>query len=756
VLLADQVARIAKIVTGVCALAVDPTGTTSAVITGANVTADSYLGLRDILAASQATQATARVIERRIADELAAPNFHMPKDGPVLLPQMVERTVPTPTDLLRVDLAIADPQTKASRLLELILARMPDEYTHRADLIEAFCNLLRPAYATLFANDDFLKTQAPAIARETHNKLSEIADSLLSLSKTYVTLARSLDDLRHLHHSQLEALAFRFGLAPARDMAPVALLAMIQDAADAFRAGRQAPVKSSPQFADLYDRIQAAEDNLQFATVEQLLAEVTTIRQQILDEATARAKAALETQLDAARELANDLERSARNALNMHDPDAAFALLSRAADSFAGLDALEPARRRADYASLLYNHALRFGGTGLALAAQMWRDGLGRVTREQDAGLWAALQNNLAIALETQGTSTAGAAGTDLLAQAVAAYDAALTVYTRDTHPVHWAMTMQNKACALYTQGTRSAGAAGTGLLAQAVAAYDAALTVYTQDAHPVDWATTMQNKAIALETQGTSTAGAAGTDLLAQAVIAYDAALTVYTQDAHPVDWAMTMQNKAAALRNQGSRTAGAAGTDLLAQAVAAYDAALTVYTQDAHPVDWATTMQNKAGALQTQGSRTAGAAGTDLLAQAVAAYDAAQTVYTQDAHPVHWATTMQNKGNALGYQGKRTPDPSGLRLIAQARAACLEALTVRTRADHPAQWAMTQENLAILEHATARHPACPDPAAHLRAALAHVDLSLEVYDPVHMYHDHATATALRAGILSDLGEAG
>jgi hypothetical protein len=633
-LLADQIARIAKIVTGVGALAVDPTGTTSAVITGANVTADSYLGLRDILAASPTTQAVAHALERKIADHLAAPNFHMPKDGPILLPQMVERTVPTPTDLLHVDLAIADPQTKASRLLEVLLARMPVEYSRRADLVEAFCNLLRPAYAALFSNDDFLKTQAPAIARETYTKLAEIAESLLSLSSSYGSLAKSLDDLRRLHHRDLEALAFRFGLTPARGMETSSLLEMIEQKAEAFRDYQGRIEGIDERTAGLGNLKAAAKDaaaRLDFDAVDSLLGRVDEVETEI----------AAETKVLRAR---NDLMRGRA--------DAAFAHLSAAADSFAGLDALEPARRRAGYEDLLYSHGLRFGGAGLALAAQMNSDGLDRVTHDQDAGLWAQLQNNLAIALQYQGSRTAGAAGTDLLTQAIAAYDAALTVCT--------------------------------------------------QDAHPVDWAITKQNKAVALETQGT--------------------------------------------------RTAGAAGTDLLTQAIAAYDAAMTVRTKDAHPVDWAMTMQNKAGALQTQGSRTAGAAGTDLLTQAVAAYDAAMTVYTQDAHPVDWAITKQNKAVALKVQGTRTLDESGLHLLEQARQAYLDALTVQTRADHPAQWAMTQENLAILEYDTARHTACVDPVPHLRAALAHVDLALEIYDPVHMSHNHASATALRAEIISAL----
>ena len=81
-----------------------------------------------------------------------------------------------------------------------------------------------------------------------------------------------------------------------------------------------------------------------------------------------------------------------------------------------------------------------------------------------------------------------------LFAQAVAACEAALTVYTEADHPLNWAMTQNNLGIALQEQGKRTQGEAGAALFAQAVAVYEAALTVRTRKDHPMQWAMTQDN----------------------------------------------------------------------------------------------------------------------------------------------------------------------------------------------------------------------------------------------------------------------
>lgn len=80
---------------------------------------------------------------------------------------------------------------------------------------------------------------------------------------------------------------------------------------------------------------------------------------------------------------------------------------------------------------------------------------------------------------------------------------AALMVYTKESLPQQWAATQNNLGNVLRDQGIRTSGEAGTQLLAQAVAAYRAALEIRTSEHLPQDWAQTHNNlakAALALE----------------------------------------------------------------------------------------------------------------------------------------------------------------------------------------------------------------------------------------------------------------
>ena len=508
--------------------------------------------------------------------------------------------------------------------------------------------------------------------------------------------ARDLDNLPALDRDDLELLATRFQITDAPDLSPRQLRDLLHEKAKDYRALRKEvdDLRTvSPRLANQHAAAMDALDNLRIEEAEEILANAREILTEQL-----REPLAINAQL---------MEAQATAALTRGDVEAAYTLLSAAADSFAAIDPLEPARRRIlSYFAILRNHGLRFGGRGLPLSRELLAPVLTKSIKAEDDWLWGAGQNALAIALQNQGTRTGGEDGTRLMAEAVAAYRAALTIYTKADHPVDWAMTQNNLGTALQDQGTR--------------------------------------------------TGGEDGTRLRAEAVTAYRTALTIHTKADHPVDWAMTQNNLGIALRNQGSRIGGEDGTRLMAEAVAAYRAALTIHTKADHPVDWAMTQNNLGIALQDQGIRTGGEDGTRLLAEAVAAFRAALTIRTKGDQPVNWAMTQNNLGAALVDKGTRTGGEDGTRLMAEAVAAYRAALTIHTKADHPVQWATTQRNLAIAELAIADHDATRNPRPHLEAALAHVEAALTVYDPDHMSYDYGTATRLRDHLKARLADRG
>ncbi len=493
-----------------------------------------------------------------------------------------------------------------------------------------------------------------------------------------------LENISALTRDQLELLASRFEIETPHTLSEGQLQQLLTQKAKEYRSYRTIIENIDPRIEathNLKAAAQHAAEKLDFDEVETLLSRVAEVEAEIFS---------------------STQEARAQNALLRNRPDQAFQIFTAAAESFRDIDVDQMAIRRNSYFKDLYNHGLRYGGTGLPRAIEIIRPAID------------ALQN---------------------------------TQNQRD-----WAAYTQNLANALVDQGIRTDGPDGTALLAEAVTAYRDALTVRTKVDHPVDWATTTQNLATALQEQGIRTDGPDGTALLAEAVTAYRDALTVLTKVDHPVYWAGTTQNLAAVLRNQGTRTDGPDGTALLAEAVTAYRDALTVLTKVDHPVHWAGTTQNLAAVLRNQGSRTDGPDGTALLAEAVTAYRDALTVRTKVDHPVQWATTTQNLATALSNQGIRTDGPDGTALLAEAVTAFRDALTVRTKADHPVDWATTMKNLALAEEAIADHDATDAPLPHLHEALSHVEDALTVLDPEHTSYDHASATRTRDRILAEI----
>jgi tetratricopeptide (TPR) repeat protein len=338
----------------------------------------------------------------------------------------------------------------------------------------------------------------------------------------------------------------------------------------------------------------------------------------------------------------------------------------------------------------------------------------------QRAGLWFSLGVALAQIGEQRGDNAA-------LRAAVAAYRAALEVYTRERAPMQWAMTQNNLGNALQTLGARRGD---DDALRAAVAAFRAALEVYTRERVPLQWATTQTNLGNALLTLGKR-----GDDTALRAAIdAYREALEVYTRERVPLQWATTQNNLGAALLTLGER----GDDDALRAAVDAYREALQERTRERVPLQWATTQNNLGNALLTLGER----GNDDALREAVDAYRAALEECTRERVPLDWATTQNNLGNALAILGERGDDDALRAAVAAYRAALQEC----TRERAPMQWARTQENLALALRAQAERSR---DAAPIVEALAAIDGAIEEFTKRAAPHDLAKARQVRECIV-------
>ena len=310
---------------------------------------------------------------------------------------------------------------------------------------------------------------------------------------------------------------------------------------------------------------------------------------EVLKRATALARdgdytsagAAIDEALDQAdAQIVRLLDKGVDVALLDRDTAKAAALLVRKADVEAG--------GMADFQALraLQDYHYEIGrDQGHNLTSALAID-LGQLVRQRasNADECGTAGVDLGIALATLGERERG---TELLEQAVAAFEAALEESTRERVPLEWAATQMNLGNALLSLGQRESG---TERLEQAVAAYEAALEERTRERVPLNWATTQMNLGTALLTLGERESG---TERLEQAVAAYEAALEEWTRERVPLEWATTQMNLGTALKTLGERESG---TERLEQAVAAYNAALEEWTRERVPLDWAMTQGNLA----------------------------------------------------------------------------------------------------------------------------------------------------------------
>ena len=149
------------------------------------------------------------------------------------------------------------------------------------------------------------------------------------------------------------------------------------------------------------------------------------------------------------------------------------------------------------------------------------------VSRERNAELWAALQNDLAnsLAQSPQGDRA------ENIERAIEHYYLALKIYTQKDFPEDWAMTQNNLALA-YNNRIRGDRAEN---IEQAIEHYHQALKIRTQKDFPQDWAATQNNLANSYKNRIRGDKA----ENIERAIEHYEQALKIRTQKDFPQDWA-------------------------------------------------------------------------------------------------------------------------------------------------------------------------------------------------------------------------
>ncbi|WP_258169735.1 CHAT domain-containing protein [Nostoc sp. 'Peltigera membranacea cyanobiont' N6] len=304
---------------------------------------------------------------------------------------------------------------------------------------------------------------------------------------------------------------------------------------------------------------------------------------------------------------------------------------------------------------------------------------------------------------------------------AIAAFNADLTVTTSETFPLQWAMTQHNVGLA-YRDRIRGNKAEN---IENAINAFNNALSVIPSEAFPQDWAGTQNNLGIAY---GDRIWGEKAENI-ENAIAAFNNALSVIPSKAFPQQWAMTQDS----LGNAYNYRIRGKKAENIENAIAAFNNALSVINSKAFPQQWAGT-QNNLGVVYRDRIRGEKAKNIE---NAIAAFNDALSVYTSEAFPQQWAATQNNLGTAY-YRGENAEN------IENAIAAFNNALSVYTSEDFHQEYATTQHNLGVVYRDRIRG----EKAKNIENAIAAFNDALSVYTSEAFPQEHTT-TLLNLGIL-------
>ena len=472
---ANSLAHGANAMVHIAAAVTDPTALST--LSGA---ANGWLALKEALNLETDTlQTLYRTTERELKKRLKNPEFHMGETDRAALPQMLIYVRPDLSGLVAGDL-------NADTILSRMIKSLGDQPYEQK---EAFENWAKPVLEGLLNNKDLHAELTPQINHALLSRLSNLTKNTQEIkadTQEILAILRQdhgfegvVDDKDTLSKDQLEALCLRFDPGFDQTDSVDAMRDFLTAKSKEFRTYR-AEIDQMPDGAAQLHNLKAAAkdalDALDFEQVERLLSRV--------DE--------LETEISVATKVLR-----AKNALLRNRAEAAFDILDAAAAAQGSIAPLAPAKARLDYADLLYNHGLTFGGSGLFYAVKMNERALADLDKSKDAALWATAQNNLGNALSTLGEPQSGEDAIARLKEAVTAYHKALEVYTKDNASINWAKAQVNMALVYNVRAAVFGGEKAKADLEQALFHVDAALGVFDPVHSPYnhDTATTLRER---------------------------------------------------------------------------------------------------------------------------------------------------------------------------------------------------------------------------------------------------------------------
>ncbi|MFL5666526.1 MAG: CHAT domain-containing protein [Ktedonobacteraceae bacterium] len=346
---------------------------------------------------------------------------------------------------------------------------------------------------------------------------------------------------------------------------------------------------------------------------------------------------------------------------------------------------------------------------------------------QDDPSTWAALQFALGNALQ----QNAKGDRRPQLVQAIACYDAVLTVYTREHTPANWVAVQQYRRSALCDLPELEEGVERLETLRALAACCDDILTVCTRETTPTNWAVAQYHKAASLYEIAETLNGEACIKALHQVFPCYDAALTVYTSQKAPIEWAAVQNGKGMAFHKLAQLHEGKTNQAYLQEALNCFNNALLVYDADETLLYRAGVQHNKGTVLHDLAELLEGPSKKEVLENALACFAEALTIYAQEDDGLNCAREQSSKGNVLYDLSKIVRGAEHIAVLDAALDSYDAALDVYTPQMRPADWAMVQNNKGNLFLSLAEQAREKDREGILQKALNCCDGALTIYTP-------------------------
>ena len=232
----------------------------------------------------------------------------------------------------------------------------------------------------------------------------------------------------------------------------------------------------------------------------------------------------------------------------------------------------------------------------LRQAVQGFRKVLDLTRRDDAAGYWANVQNNLALGIRILCEAAPSDDAAALLDEAIGAAGYAIEVFDPETNTSQWTIAQFNLATILQVRGTVTQGPEREQFLQRSIETAKLVLATIKDGMMDVDRGTARNNLGNSYLLLSEGCDGEAREALLEQACAAYRGALDDHQQDQRPLDWAFANSNLANALGQLGDVRQCHRETLELARE-AAIDA-LTVFDELGTPYFWAITRLRLAAA--------------------------------------------------------------------------------------------------------------------------------------------------------------